>query len=184
MEVWPIKFDWAVYQQQLAEGSFLPKACILELACADPPDCGSLNAALSDFFPLLRKHLTDEVTRSIGPLVGAIAMGGIRGFRPRKDGPRWLYDNSRDLSDLTVCQLYSPQTVAALVESYESVSDSNRRSALEVAWSKKSNDPSKYSGSTPEHFVDASDFMDYLEAWCSAFREARNEEHSIALGFG
>ena len=133
MEFWPTKIDWRIYEQKLAEGEFVPGVCVKRFRCDDPPDAGSLNAALSDFFPLLAPHLPRSVRNAVGPFVGAIATCPIEGWPQSNDGPEWLYDNTRDLSDVAVGQLYSPSTVFEIVQKFESVPQDELESALAIA---------------------------------------------------
>lgn len=184
MEYWPTKIDWAVYEKKLAEGEFVPRDCIQPFRCDAPSYTGSLNAALSDFFPLLAPHLPQGVRDAMGPLVGAIATCGIKNWPQSNDGPKWLYDNSRDLSDAAVGQLYSPSTVSEIVRKFESVSRDELESALTNAWSLKSNDPADYDYSEVDYFTDANDFLEYLLGWFSVFQEAAADQHGIGIGGG
>ena len=183
MEFWPKKIDWAVYEEKLANGEFLPSVCLLEFRCDDPPGAGSWNAALSDFFPLLLPHLPKSVCEAIGPFIGAIATCGIDGWPPSNDGPEWLYDNSRDLYDIAIGQLYSPATVAEIVQRFERVSMKELKTALASAWSRKSNAPADYQFASIEHFQDSQDFLEYLMPWYAPFREAAAGGHGIGIGW-
>lgn len=186
MEFWPTKIDWSIYEEKLADGEFMPRDCIKKLECEAPPDSGNLNSALSDFFPLLEPHLPETICNAIGPFVGAIATCGIKDWPQSNDGPSWLYDNSRDLSelDILVGQLYSPATVSDIVARFEKITLEELSSALTAAWSQKSNDAADYSMSEPNYFVDSNDFLDYLLAWFAAFKESANTNDGIGIGGG
>jgi hypothetical protein len=183
MEFWPKKIDWSVYEEELSKGEFCPSACLLNFSCDDPPDAGSWNAALSDYFPLLLPNLPASVCDAIGPFIGAIATCGIDGWPQSNDGPDWLYDNSRDLYDIAIGQVYSPTTVTKIVEKFESVPLQVVRVALADAWSCKSNDPADYRFSSNEHFEDSEDFLEYLLAWYATFREAAAEGYGVGIGW-
>ena len=79
MEFGTTKINWEQYEQNLALGEFLTHGCKKAFRCNDPPDAGSLNTALSDFFPLLALHLPQKTRDAIEPFVGAIATCGIAG---------------------------------------------------------------------------------------------------------
>ncbi len=185
MEFFPTKIDWAVYHEKLANDEFLPGVCLLECRCDDPPDAGSLNLALSDFFRLLLPHLPESVCGAIGPFIGAIASCGIDGWPPPNDGPEWLYDNSRDLSDIApIGQLCSPATVTEIVRKFESVPVDQLKTALADAWSLKSNDPADYYYETHGYFHDSEDLFEYLMAWYAPFREAAVGGHGFGIAAG
>ncbi len=181
MEFGAVKFDWNLYQQALARGEFFPAACRVAIQCEGPCEVGSLNAALSDFFPLLAPHLPDDVRNAMGPLVGAIATCGI------KDWP-WPQEElpiaPEEMANAGIGLIYSPPMVAKIVDSFQRVSPKRMTAEVTAAWPKKSNNPADYQFSANDHFDGPADFLDYVFGWYAPFEEAARTGHGIAIGGG
>jgi hypothetical protein len=183
MEFWPIKIDWDIYRECLANGEFVPQACRRDFACNAPPDAGSWNAALSDYFPMLQPSLPDEVRNAIGPFVGAIATCGIADWPWPNDGPESLGDDV-DMESVDVGLLYSPATVQILVQAFRSISHERLMEAISQAWTNKSKNPDDFLFSSIEHFESPEDFVEYVLQWFGPFEEAAGSGHGIGIGGG
>lgn len=182
MEFMPIKINWVDYQRELANGVAVPKSSRLSFRCNLPEDTGSVNSALSDFFPLLQPNLPDEVVNAVGPLIGAIAVCGIKGWPWPDDAPAELKDaGHQGNSDIGL--LYSPTTVSRIVVSFQSVPLDTIQRSLSLAWTKISSDSSKYRYSSPNHFTDSDDFLRYLLGWYETFAEASTDGHGVGIHF-
>lgn len=184
MEFYIGAFDWAQYEAELAKGNFEPSAFSVELDCDPPPDAGSLMAGMSDYFNVLEPHFEKAIRDALGPLLGAIAVYGVKGQESPKDGPTWLYDNSRDLSEIDAGEIFSPKTVSRIVASFNSVTPESIRDAIREAWELKSNDPKKYELSGNDTFQDANEFYEYIAAWFMPFQEAAKNGLGLAISAG
>lgn len=183
MEVWPVKIEWDVYEQRLANGDFVPQACRREFSCSIPPDAGSWNAALSDYFPMLQPSLPNDVLHAIGPFIGAIATCGIGDFPWPNDAPDSLGDVV-DMGTIDVGLLYSPATVNDLVYRFQQVSAERMMEAISSSWANKSEDPDAYLLSSIDHFGSPEEFFEYLMEWFAPFQEAARTCHGIGIGGG
>lgn len=133
MELWPVKIAWDIYRECLANGEFVPQRCRRDFTCKAPPDAGSWNAALSDYFPMLQPYLPDEVCNAIGPFIGAIATCGIEGWPWPNDAPKTLCDDL-DMESIDVGLLYSPATVNHLVQAFLRISSDRIMGSISRAW--------------------------------------------------